>query len=206
MSSWEPDATLVATLKKAAAALRDAGVPFAVGGGFAAWARGAPPTEHDVDLFICESDIATALDTLAAAGMRTECPPEGWLVKAWDGDVLVDLIFAPSGFDVTPTVLARSEVLNVVGMEMLVLPAADIFVSRLLALSEHQMDFAGLLPLARALREKVDWVEVRARVESSAYARGFLYLLEELEIIPSSTEPAQPMLENPVGHRTTTTR
>ncbi|MGH9034356.1 MAG: nucleotidyltransferase, partial [Acidimicrobiia bacterium] len=139
MSSWEPDAALVATLKSAAAALRDAGVPFAVGGGFAAWARGAPPTEHDVDLFVCRSDVDAALDALAGVGMRPERPPEGWLVKAWDGDVLVDVIFAPSGFDVTPSVLARSEVLNVAGMELPVLPAGDIFVSRLLAFHEHHL-------------------------------------------------------------------
>ena len=27
--------------------------------------------------------------------MRAEDPPEEWLVKAWDGDTLVDLIFPP---------------------------------------------------------------------------------------------------------------
>ncbi len=184
MSSWEPDAALVATLKSAAAALRDAGVSFAVGGGFAFWARGAPPTEHDVDLFVCQCDIEAALDALAGVGMRPERPPEGWLVKAWDGDVLVDLIFAPSGFDVTPSVLARSEMLNVAGMELPVLPATDVFVSRLLALHEHHLDFEAMLPLARALREKVDWREVAARARGSPYARTFIYLLEELEIIP----------------------
>lgn len=184
MSSWEPDPALVATLKTTAAALRDAGVPFAVGGGFAVWARGAPPTEHDVDLFICRSDADAALDALAAAGMRTERPPEGWLVKAWNGDVLVDLIFHPSGFEVTPAVLARAEMLNVAGMDLLVLPADDVFVSRLLALHEHHLDFEALLPLARALREKVDWDQLRSRVDHSAYARSFLFLLEELDIIP----------------------
>ena len=184
MSSWEPDAALVATLKSAAAALRDAGVPFAVGGGFAAWARGAPPTEHDVDLFVCQEDIDAALEALAGVGMRPERPPEGWLVKAWDGDVLVDLIFAPSGFDVTPSVLARSEELNLAGMELPVLPADDLFVSRLLALHEHHLDFEALLPLARALREKVDWYELATRVRDSPYARTFLFLLEELDVIP----------------------
>lgn len=29
--------------------------------------------------------------------MRTEKPPESWLYKAWDGDVLVDVIFRPVG-------------------------------------------------------------------------------------------------------------
>jgi hypothetical protein len=38
---------------------------------------------------------------LDAAGFRIEHPPEGWLVKAWLDDVLVDLIWAPKGLTVT---------------------------------------------------------------------------------------------------------
>ena len=40
---------LLESMKRAAAALRDAGVPYMLGGGLAAWARGGPPTDHDVD-------------------------------------------------------------------------------------------------------------------------------------------------------------
>src|SRR5205085_11770380 len=93
----ENEVAMLPSLKKAAAALRDADIPFAVGGGFAAWARGGSASDHDVDLMIVESDAERALKTLEAAGMRTGRPPEGWLVKAWDGDVLVDLIYGPSG-------------------------------------------------------------------------------------------------------------
>ncbi|MEA3217508.1 MAG: hypothetical protein QOJ19_3664, partial [Acidimicrobiia bacterium] len=41
---------LLVSLKVVAAALREAGVPFALAGGLAAWARGGPPTEKDIDL------------------------------------------------------------------------------------------------------------------------------------------------------------
>ena len=75
-----------------------------------------------MDLFLCRSDVDNALTALEKAGMRTERPPEGWLVKAWDGDVLVDLIFAPLGFEVTRDVLARSEKLIVAGMDMIACP------------------------------------------------------------------------------------
>lgn len=74
---------LIDAMKAAAAALRDAEVPFLLGGGLAGWARGGPPTEHDVDLFVRERDVPRALDALVAAGMRAERPPEGWLIKAW---------------------------------------------------------------------------------------------------------------------------
>src|SRR4051794_10659694 len=39
-------------LKKAAAALREADIPFLVGGSLASWARGGPETRHDLDLMI----------------------------------------------------------------------------------------------------------------------------------------------------------
>ena len=56
---------LIATMKRAAALLRDADVPFMLGGGLAAWARGGPPTEHDVVRLVAEGlgnkDIASRL-------------------------------------------------------------------------------------------------------------------------------------------------
>ena len=84
-------------MKRAAAALRDADVPFLLGGGLAGWARGGPPTEHDVDLFVRPDDAERALEALVGAGMKPERPPEGWLLKAYDGDTLIDLIFHPVG-------------------------------------------------------------------------------------------------------------
>src|SRR3954470_19365606 len=97
--------TMEATLKKAAAALREADIPFLVGGSLASWARGGPETRHDLDLMIRPEDVDAAVAALAAAGLRPEDPPEEWLVKAWDGDVLVDLIFAPKGMPLTDEVI-----------------------------------------------------------------------------------------------------
>ena len=77
---------LIDAMKRAAAALRDAGVPYLLGGGLAAWARGGPPTEHDVDFFVYPADAERALGALVDAGMHAERPPEEWLLKAWDGD------------------------------------------------------------------------------------------------------------------------
>src|SRR2546430_17684567 len=86
---------LLATMKRAGGALNEAGVPFVLGGGLACWARGAPRTDHDVDFLVKAADAERAQETLANAGMRTETPPEGWLLKAYDGGVLIDLIFDP---------------------------------------------------------------------------------------------------------------
>lgn len=174
---------LLETMKRAGGVLRDAGIPFALTGGLACFARGGPYTEHDVDFFVKPDDAQRAQDALADAGMRTEKPPEGWLLKAYDGDVLVDLIHSPNGGPVDDPWLARAEELEVHAMRIPVAPLEDVLVTKLLALSEQDPDFGSVLELARSLREQIDWAEVRRRTESSALAKGFFTLVEELGIV-----------------------
>jgi hypothetical protein len=187
----DPFADIEATLKKAGAALRAAEIPFLLGGSLASWARGGPETRHDLDLMIKPEDVERALPALEAAGMRIEDPPEEWLVKAWDGDVLVDLIFYPKGTRIDDDVIARGEVRSVLSMEMRVMALEDVLVTKLMALTEHSLRYESLLPIARALREQVDWEDVRARTASSPFARAFFVMLEGLEILPEAA-PAPP--------------
>jgi Nucleotidyl transferase of unknown function (DUF2204) len=171
-----------ATLKKAAAALRDADIRFALGGSLAAWARGGPESCNDLDLMIRRTDAERALDAVVEAGMRAERPPEEWLVKAWNGDVLVDLIFEALGVPITDEVLARADELSVFSVTMRVLSLEDVISSKLLALGEHDLDYEPVLTIARSLREQVDWRDVEARTNSSPYARAFFALLEQLGV------------------------
>jgi hypothetical protein len=184
-------------LKRSAAALRDAEVPFLLGGSLASWARGGPESHHDLDLMIRPEDAERALDALVQAGMRAEDPPEEWLVKAWDGDVLVDLIFGPKGLPMTDEVIARGEVIAVLGMDMRVMALEDVLTTKLMALSEHALRYEGLLRIARALREQVDWQTVRDRTASSPFARAFFVLAEGLEILPGSAPEAGRVLDQP---------
>jgi putative nucleotidyltransferase-like protein len=179
----QPFSDIERALKKSGAALREAGVPFLLGGSLASWARGGPETRHDLDLMIRPEDVDTAVAALEAAGLRPDDPPEEWLVKAWDGGVLVDVIFAPKGMEMTDEVIARGEVLSVLGMEMRVMALEDVLVTKLMALSEHSLRYESLLPIARALREKVDWDDVRARTSASPFARAFFVMLEGLGIV-----------------------
>jgi Uncharacterised nucleotidyltransferase len=176
-------------LKRAAAALRRADVPFLLGGSLASWARGGPESNHDLDLMIRPEDTERALDILREEGMRPERPPEDWLVKAWDGDTLVDLIFAPKGMQIDDDVIARGEERSVLGMDMRVMALEDVLVTKLMAISEHALRFDGPLRMARALREQVDWADVRARTESSPFARAFFVMLEGLDVVPAPDAP-----------------
>jgi hypothetical protein len=179
-----------ATLKKAAKALRDADVEFLLGGSLASWARGGPESTHDLDLMVKPADAQRAVDALVAAGMRPEEPPEEWLYKAWDGDVLVDLIHHPKGIEVDDEVMARGDSLAVLSMEMRVMALEDVFVTKLMALSEHALRFEGVLQMARSLREQVDWEHVRSVTASSPFARAFFTMAEGLGIV-SADRPAE---------------
>ena len=183
------------TLKKVAAVLRDAEIPFALGGSLAAWARGGPASSKDLDFMIREQDLDRVLAVLAGAGLRTERPPEGWLAKAWDGDVMVDLIHHALGVPITDEVLDRAESMGVLSLTMRVLSLEDLLSSKLLALNEHLLDYEPILMIARAVREQVDWQEVRARTAQSPYARAFFALMDELDLdtgISETTEAAGP--------------
>jgi hypothetical protein len=179
-------ADVESTLKKAAAALKGAKVPFLLGGSLACWVRGGPQPFKDVDLMVKKEDVHRALDALVQAGMRPEDPPEDWLVKAWDGDLLVDLIHGPVGLPITDEVLARGDELNVFSIRMSVMAPEDVISTKLLALSEHVLDYEHLLQIARCLREQVDWNEVRQRTGGSPYARAFFALLDELDVLPAA--------------------
>lgn len=191
--SHQPNETvaIAETLKRVAAALRGAEVDFALAGSTAAWAHGGPPPLHDLDIAVAHEDAERGLEALAACGMRTERPPEGWLLKAWNDDVLVDLIWELSGLPAPPELFERCEEIRVMAVPMRVLTIDDVLVSKLLALDEHNLDLGAHLHIARALREKIDWDEVRGRTAHSPYARGFMAMLEALEILaPAGGAPA----------------
>ena len=74
------DEGLVNTLKRVASTLKQAEIPFALGGSFAVYAHGGHSSDHDVDFLIREQDKERALEELGAVGFEAEQPPEDWLV------------------------------------------------------------------------------------------------------------------------------
>lgn len=182
-----------AALKRTSRVLEASGIPFLLAGSLAAWARGGPETRNDLDLILRPDDAEGAREALAADGMRTERPPEQWLLKAWDGDVLVDLIFeilaiadesgATERHPVDDELFARAEDLKVFGVLLRVMSLEDLVVTKLLALEPNALDYGGSLAIARSLREEIDWQAVRERTASSPYASAFFTLVEELGIV-----------------------
>jgi hypothetical protein len=181
---------LIDSLKRAVAALDERGVPYLLGGGLGCWARGGPPSSNDIDLMVKREDAERAQEALAAAGMRPETPPEQWLLKAWDGDILIDLIFEPSGMRIDDEVLARGDELSVMAMQTRVMDLDDLLITKLMALDEHSADYGDLILITRSLREQIDWARLREETASSPFAVAFFALADGLGICPAAQTSA----------------
>ena len=121
---------LLDAMKAGAGALQRSEIPFVLGGGLAAWARGGPITDETIQ---------------------------------------------------------RAPLLEVAALRVHVFSLEDVMTTKLLALNEQEPDFAQVLSYARALREQIDWEEVRARSEASPFARAFFTLVEGLGIVEAAS-------------------
>lgn len=172
-------------LRHAAAALAHNEVPFAVAGSWALWCHGAPEPEHDVDLVIAADDAEAAASALADAGFRVERTPEDWLFKAWLGEAMVDVLHGQRGVPLDRADIAQGERRQLFGVWMPVLPATVVMTAKLQSLDEHTCDFSALLPVARAVREQLDWASIERDTRDNPYAASFLDLLRRLEVAPT---------------------
>ncbi|MGY2064598.1 hypothetical protein [Blastococcus sp. SYSU DS0619] len=171
-------------LKRTAVALKQAEVPFALCGGYAAWVRGAPEPDHDADFVVPAAESERAAKALADAGLQVADPAEDWLLKVVQGEVFVDVVWRTCGRPAGTDLLERAETLPVLSVQMPVLGATDVVAAKLMALDEHYCDFGRLLPVARAMREQVDWPQVAREVAGNDFAVVFLALLDRLGIVP----------------------
>lgn len=179
------------SLKKSAAALQRAEIPFLLGGSLASWARGGPETRHDLDLLVRSADAPRAIEALEAAGLRPEYPPEDWLFKAWDEYVLVDVIFRPKGLEVDDAMFARAETLDVSAMHLQVVSLEDLLHSKLAAMDEHTAAYGPVLAIGRALREQINWELLREQCGDNPFAAAYFALIEGLGIAAIEKRPSR---------------
>jgi hypothetical protein len=169
-------------LKRAASAFKAHGPEFALAGSYALWVHGGPEPVHDVDFVVAEEDAEIAAKTLGEAGFRVDRPPEDWLFKACTGDVVVDVLHRLNGVPVDLTTIRGADVLEVLAIAMAVLAPTLVVTEKLSSLNEHHCDFAALLPAVRAVREQVNWDQVRRDTADHDFAAAFLFLTDRLGI------------------------
>lgn len=173
-------------LKRVAVALKQSPAPFALMGGYAAWARGGPESGHDVDFLIADEDSATVRQSLVEQGLELVDAPEDWLFKVASDGAVVDIIFRVTGHAATREVVEEADELEVLSVRMPVLSATEIMVQKMHTLAEHYCDFGVFIPIARSLREQVDWERVRRETKDNPFAEALLFLLERIEVMPRS--------------------
>jgi Uncharacterised nucleotidyltransferase len=173
-------------LKRVAVTLKESGLPFALVGGYAVWARGGPEPDHDVDFMVAHDDASAVAEHLAEAGLEVAQPPEDWLFKVYSDGAMVDIIHRDAGEPARREEVEDADEIEVLSVRMPVLSATRILVQRLAAVDEHTCDFSRQLPVARALREQVDWQRVRKETADNDFAVAFLYLLERLSVIDAA--------------------
>jgi hypothetical protein len=179
-------------LKRVATALKETGVPFALAGGYAGWARGGPEPDHDVDFLIDPKDADRVAGLLAEQGLQIVQPPEDWLFKVFTDHSMVDVLYRSGGTTEVAEVLGRATDTDVLSVWIPVLSATDVLIGKLAVLGERYCDLAAILPSARALREQVDWELVERSVAGNPYAEVTLDLLERLEVIAQDGSVGHP--------------
>ncbi|MFF3905857.1 nucleotidyltransferase family protein [Streptomyces sp. NPDC001848] len=175
--------------KRVGAVLKSKGHTFALAGSVAVYAHGGSQNlQHDADFCVRPEDAEAVADTLSEAGLTVYRPPEDWLLKAKCFDQDIDVIFELAHRPVTTDMLARAQELSVASVRMPVLSPTDLLWSLIAAFSEHHCDFGAVLPVARALREKVDWERVRQDCGDEPMPAAFFFLLERLNVIAPRKE------------------
>lgn len=170
--------------KRVAALLKQSGQPFALAGSVAAFAHGVPAHfQHDTDFCLRREDADAAIRALEEGGIAMRRAAEDWLVKGRSGGEEIDLIFELARRPVSLELLERADVKSVDSVWMPVLSPTDLMDSRLAALGEHYCDFGDLLPMARMLREQIDWERLDRAHRDAPLPDAFLYLLERLRVI-----------------------
>ncbi|WP_128374677.1 nucleotidyltransferase family protein [Streptomyces cavernae] len=170
--------------KQVGSLLKRHGHSFAVAGSVAVYAHGGTANlQHDADFCVRREDADAVVSALSEAGLVVYEPPEDWLLKAKCLGQDIDLIFELAHEPVTSELLGRAEELSVDSVRMPVLAPTDLMRSLLASFSEHHCDFGAVLPIARTLREKVDWERIREDSHDAPMPAAFLYLLERLQVI-----------------------
>jgi hypothetical protein len=172
--------------------LRDAGVPFLVGGAYA-FERYTGIARHtkDLDVFVREADYQRAIDALEADGCRGEVPFPHWLAKAYCGDHFVDIIFG-SGNGIAPVDdqwFEHAVDETVLDVPVQIVPAEEMIWQKALIMERERFDGADVAHVLRARAELLDWDRLLQRfgehwpvLLSHLILFGYIYPEEQAKI------------------------
>jgi hypothetical protein len=161
-----------ATYRDAIHALKAAGVPFLLGGGFAlATYIGHWRNTKDIDFYIMQSDRDKAVEALTKAGFEdyfSRLPYDRkWIYRSTRDGVIVDIIWAMANqraqtdeqwFEHAPAATVRGEALKVVPME-------EFLWCKLYIMQRDHCDWTDVFNLIYAVGRDLDWEHLLERLE-----------------------------------------
>ncbi len=163
-------------------ALRSAGVPFMLGGGFALAAfTGRWRDTKDIDFYILPQNRAAAIAALTKAGFSDyyqRLPYDRkWIYRSTQADVIVDIIWSMANqraqvdsawFEHAGRVVLRNE-------DLLVVPLEEFTWCKLYILQRDHCDWTDVFNLLYACGPQLDWQHLLERLEDDKpLLRGLL--------------------------------
>jgi len=195
--------------------LREAEVPFLVGGAYA-FERYTGIARHtkDFDIFIRPADLDRAMSVFTAAGYHTELSFPHWLGKAFCSGDFIDVIFSSGNglARVDDEWFAHSVEAEVLGMPLHLSPPEEMLWTKAFILERERCDTADVAHVLRAQAEHLDWERLLRRfgdkwrvLLSHLTLFGFIYPCERHKIPVSVMEDLlsrlQAELHLPAGER-----
>ncbi|MDG3006366.1 nucleotidyltransferase domain-containing protein [Paludisphaera mucosa] len=148
------------------AVLNEADAPFLVGGAYAfAKYTGIERHTKDLDVFVLRRDRDLVLQTLAAAGYRTEVSFPHWLAKAFSDDGFIDVIYgAGNGVaEVDDEWFDHASDGEILGVPVKLCPAEEMIWSKGYIQERERFDGADVAHLLRSCGESLDWTRLIGR-------------------------------------------
>ena len=145
--------------------LRRAEIPFLISGGFALQHfTGIVREVKDLDIFVLEKDIRSALKALAVAGYPTELTFSHWLGKVYDytQTEYVDLIFSSGNglCKVTETWFERAVPSEVFDMPVFLCAPEEMIWQKAFIMERERYDGADVAHLVLSQAETLDWARL----------------------------------------------
>lgn len=150
--------------------LRDEGVPFLLGGGYAMrhW-TGIARDSKDLDLFLRPEDCARGLEAMRRRGYLTTTPFPHWLAKVYDGDIYVDVIYN-SGNGLTKVDdgwFEHAVDARMLGVPVKICPVEETLWSKSFVIERERCDVADVAHLLRAQGQRLDWHRLLDRFDQN---------------------------------------
>ena len=176
---------LLAVLDEAVASLEGAGITYLVMGGVATSTLGRGRNVTDIDVFVHDRDVPSALEALGAAGFETIVVSPNWLAKGLKDGVLVDVISRSThDISLTDEVLEHAVRIDVQGRTLPSVGPEDLIVMKAIATTEdtarYWYDALGLLG-----RHDLDWdyLTRRARQHGAGRILSLLFFARSMDLL-----------------------